>query len=93
MVRCVVKTRRMIFVVKNYQVNVPIFFRVQLVGKCQACVRQRQAKRSERAPASVVASCVRVGGGRRTAAALVRQHAAGRSDGDAAWQADREGQV
>ena len=31
MVRCVVKTRRMIFVVKNYQVNVPIFFRVQLV--------------------------------------------------------------
>ena len=32
MVRCVVKTRRMIFVVKNYQVNVPIFFRVQLVA-------------------------------------------------------------
>ena len=31
MVRCVVKTRRMIFVVKNYQVNVPIFCRVQLV--------------------------------------------------------------
>ena len=34
MVRCVVKTRRMIFVVKNYQVNVPIFFRVQLVLYC-----------------------------------------------------------
>ena len=33
MVRCVVKTRRMIFVVKNYQVNVPIFCRVQLVSK------------------------------------------------------------
>ena len=36
MVRCVVKTRRMIFVVKNYQVNVPIFFRVQLVFTCHA---------------------------------------------------------